>query len=334
MAKSCRVAVDLLGAELPAQTLLQGAIDALATHPQCELTFICDRQTISQDIWASQTMLHCDECVDEQDSLRALLLERARSSMHVGFHLLLEGKVDGFVSVGSTRALMALGRHLLHTPAGIDRPAVIKEFDGRENPFWLLDLGANIVSKPETLCQFAQLGVAYAAEVNQIKRPRVALLNIGVEEGKGPALLREAAATLSSFEHFEFVGFVEPNRMFDGIADVVVTDGYAGNIALKSVEGTVNFIRDLFLQELAEDDDHDLAHMIRKKARKRFRRLMHKLDSQQHNGASFVGLNGVVVKSHNSTSKSGMTAAIDQAVREISMSVPSRIANYFESRSN
>lgn len=333
MAKTCRVAVDLLGAELPAQTLLQGAIDALSIHPQCELTFICDRSEINSDTCEPHTILDCNECVLEQDSLRALLLERTQSSMHVGFHLLIDDKVDGFVSVGSTRALMALGRHLLHTPAGIDRPAVIKEFDGRENPFWLLDLGANIVSKPETLRQFAQLGVAYASEVHQVKHPRVALLNIGVEEGKGPALLREVADQLMRSRDFEFVGFVEPNRMFDGSADVVVTDGYAGNIALKSVEGTVNFIRDLFLQELAEDDQ-DLTSLIRKKARKRFRRLMHKLDSQQHNGASFVGLNGVVVKSHNSTTKSGMTAAVDQAVREISMSVPSRIADYFEARSN
>lgn len=332
MAKSCRIAVDLLGAELAADELMLGAIDALSTHPHCELTFICDSRAIDRELLSTYSIIHCDECVDEQESLHALLREKAESSMHVGYHLLLDQKIDGFVSVGSTRALMALGRHLLHTPVGIDRPAVIKEFDGRENPFWLLDLGANIVQKAETLCQFAQLGVAYATAVHGVERPRVALLNIGIEEGKGPALLQEAASELGKMVQFEFVGYVEPNRMFDGIADVVVTDGYAGNIALKSVEGTVNFIRDLFLQEMAENDEGDYAQMIRKKARKRFRRLMHKLDSQQHNGASFVGLNGVVVKSHNSTTKSGMTAAIDQAVREVSMSVPSKITHYFEAK--
>ncbi|MCY3858857.1 MAG: phosphate acyltransferase PlsX [Gammaproteobacteria bacterium] len=329
MSRPCRIAVDLLGAELPAADLLNGATDALKQHPNCELTFICDQRTLNESVSSSQRIIHCEHWVREQDTLREVLSERRTSSMHIGMHLLKEAAVDGFVSVGSTGALMALGRFLLHTPQGIDRPAVIKEFDGRQRSFWMLDLGANIVRKPSTLHQFARLGMAYASQVGKVKKPRVALLNIGIEERKGPALLRDAAEMLEQTRKLDFVGFVEPNRIFDDIADVVVTDGYAGNIALKSVEGTVNFIRDEFLNELAEDSDDDAAKLVRKSARKRFRRLMKKLDSQRHNGASFVGLNRVVVKSHNSTTEAGMTAAVDQAVREVELRVPDKIEKFF-----
>ena len=329
MSRPCRIAVDLLGAELPAADLLNGATDALEQHPNCELTFICDQRKLKPKVCDSQRIVHCEHWVHEQDTLREVLSERKQSSMHIGMHMLQDGDVDGFVSVGSTGALMALGRHLLHTPNGIDRPAVIKEFDGRRRPFWMLDLGANIVRKPSTLHQFAQLGVAYACQVGKVEKPRVALLNIGIEERKGPALLRDAAQMLDQNRDLDFVGFVEPSRIFDDTADVVVTDGYAGNIALKSVEGTVNFIRDVFLHELAEDSGDDAAKLIRKPARKRFRRLMKKLDSQRHNGASFVGLNGVVVKSHNSTTQAGMTAAIHQAICEVELRVPDKIEKFF-----
>ena len=329
MSRPCRIAVDLLGAELPAADLLKGAADALDQHPKCELTFICDQRKLRPKTCASQQIVHCEHWVHEQDTLREVLRERKQSSMHIGMHMLLDRAIDGFVSVGSTGALMALGRHLLRTPKGIDRPAVIKEFDGRQRPFWMLDLGANIVRKPATLYQFARLGVAYANQVGKVENPRVALLNIGIEERKGPALLRDAAQMLEQTRNLDFVGFVEPSRIFDGSADVVVTDGYAGNIALKSVEGTVNFIRDVFLNELADDSNDDAAKLIRKSARKRFRRLMKKLDSQRHNGASFVGLNGVVVKSHNSTTQAGMTAAIDRAVREVELCVPDKIEKFF-----
>lgn len=329
MSRACRIAVDLLGAELPAADLLKGAADALERHPKCELTFICDRRALNVSECSAHPIIHCEHWVHEQDTLREVLSERKPSSMHIGMHMLQDGVIDGFVSVGSTGALMALGRHLLRTPQGIDRPAVIKEFDGRHRSFWMLDLGANIVRKPSTLHQFARLGLAYASQVGKVKKPRVALLNIGIEERKGPALLRDAAQMLEQTRDLNFVGFVEPSRIFDDRADVVVTDGYAGNIALKSVEGTVNFIRDVFLNELAKDSNDDAAKLIRKSARKRFRQLMKKLDSQRHNGASFVGLNGVVVKSHNSTTQAGMTAAIDQAVREVELRVPDKIEKFF-----
>lgn len=330
MARPCRIAVDLLSAELPAADLVGGAEEALALHPNCELTFICDESSIAKSAPKCHNVVHCVDWVDENDSLRDVLRERTRTSMHIGMDLLQTEAIDGFVSVGNTGALMALGRRILKTPHGVDRPAVIKEFDGRSKSFWMLDLGANIVRKPSTLYQFAQLGTAYASRIGGIEKPRVALLNIGIEERKGPMLLREAAALLEQAHGLEFVGFVEPSHIFDAKADVVVTDGYAGNIALKAVEGTVNFIRDVFFHELGDNGDADAEMMIRKKARKRFRRLMRKLDSQRHNGGSFVGLNGVVVKSHNSTTAAGIAAAIDQAVREVELGVPAKIQGFFD----
>ncbi len=325
MARTCRIVVDLLGAELPANILVDGAIGVADRHPTCEISFICNRDELKPNVQDRYSVVHCTEWVREQDSLRDILLERRSSSMHIGMRMLAERSADGFVSVGNTGALMALGCRFLKTLHGIDRPAMIKEFDGWRQPFWMLDLGANIVRKPTTLYQFAVLGSAYASRVRGVCSPRVALMNIGVEERKGPTLLRDAAILLDQAKEVNFVGFVEPNRMFDGTADVVVTDGYVGNIALKAVEGTVNFIREIFFHELAEDKDGDVSQLVRKRARKRFRRLMKKLDSQRHNGASFVGLNGVVVKSHNSTTQAGMTAAIEQAIREVKLRVPSKI---------
>ncbi|MYD43955.1 MAG: phosphate acyltransferase [Gammaproteobacteria bacterium] len=330
MTRPLRIAVDLLGAELPASELIEGAAELREIRPTCELLFICDSESIGKESSNGYQIVDCTNWVRDGESLRDILRERTRTSMHVGMHMLHDEKVDGFVSVGSTGALMALGRHILHTPLGIDRPAVIKEFDGKQLPFWMLDLGANIVRKPSTLLQFAFLGSAYASRVGGVERPRIALLNIGIEARKGPTLLREAAALLGAAKELNFVGFVEPSHIFEGSADVVVTDGYAGNIALKAVEGTVNFIRDVFFHELGSDDHGDAAQAIRKRARKRFRRLMRKLDSQRHNGGSFVGLNGVVVKSHNGTTAAGMTAAIAQAVREVEMGVPAKIQAFFE----
>ena len=331
MAQDRRVAIDLLGAELSAYDLIKGALDVRRTHPECQLTFLCDENEIDDGLICDQEIVHCDIGIGESDSLRHVLNGQIRSSMHVGMSMLKNDEVDAFVSVGSTGALMALGRHMLDSPEGIDRPAVIKEFIGRLDSFWMLDLGANIVRRPITLVQFAYLGGAYASEVGGVKNPKIALLNIGIEQRKGPALLRDTALALENDSDVNFVGFVEPNHIFDGAADVVVTDGYAGNIALKAVEGTANFIRDLFLAEFAEDESKRAQQLVKKKARKKFSRLMKKLDSQQHNGASFVGLNGVVVKSHNSTTQAGMTAAVRQAIREIQANVPSKIQNYFNS---
>ena len=329
MAPSCRVAVDLLGAEYPSSDLLRGALEATDEFRSSELLFICDQESLSSELIRKNTVIHCAECVREEDSLRDVLAERVQCSMHVGMHLLAAHEVDAFVSVGSTGALMALGRHILRTPQGINRPAVIKEFEGSIRSFWMLDLGANIVKRPETLVEFAKLGTAYASQVGCVAEPRVALLNIGIEERKGPLLLRSAARLLEQSLDIEFCGFVEPNRMFYGEADVIVTDGYAGNISLKSMEGTANFIRDVFLAEFSQQDKKMGRHLVRKNARRRFTQLMQKLDSQHHNGASFVGLNGVVVKSHNSTTESGMTAAVKQAIREVEAEAPKKIQQFF-----
>ena len=331
MSKSYRIAVDLLGAELDAETLVQGALKGVQNQRNCQLTFICDKNTLSHETLTNQDIVHCCEGVSDQHSLKRILDDSRPTSMSLGLNLLQNQEVSGFVSVGSTGALMALGRHLLHTPEGIDRPAVIKEFESLNQPFWMLDLGANIVQKSETLVQFARLGIAYASEVGDIENPTVALLNIGVEQRKGPPLLRDTAACLEGADWCNFKGFIEPNHLFHGSVDVVVTDGYAGNIALKAIEGTARFIREVFLNELTGDNDEPATQALRKKSRKRFSQLMKKLDSHRQNGASFVGLNGVVVKSHNGTTDRGMGAAVKQAVAEIKADMPRKIQNFIDS---
>ena len=328
MSRPCRIAIDLLGAENSEEELIHGALRVAKDRSDCELVFICDQSSLTDSTRSNQNILHCSEMASEPHSLKWILDDSHVTSMSLGFQMLKRSEVNGFVSVGSTGALMALGRHILDTPEGIDRPAVIKQFESIGKQFWMLDLGANIVNKSETLIQFSRLGIAYASEVGGVSNPSVALLNIGIEQSKGPALLRETAAYLETVDWCNFQGFIEPNHLFDGSVDIVVTDGYAGNIALKAVEGTARFIREVFLNEFAAEGD-GASQMVRKKSRKRFSRLMKKLDSHRQNGASFVGLNGVVVKSHNSTTDKGMGAAVKQTINEINADMPRKILNFF-----
>lgn len=324
MPKRCRVAVDLLGAEAKSRDLFQGALSVIDAHPACDLTAICDTEEFS-DSHSSTLVVHCTDWVTENDSLRRVLREETKTSMRIGLELLAGGNVDGFVSLGNTGALMALSRRILKMQDGIDRPAIIKEFNGKHAPFWMLDVGANLIQKAESLVQFAHLGIAFAEGVGRIQRPRVALLNIGVEEQKGPEILRTAADELAHDSRVNFCGYVEPNRLFDGDADVVVSDGFAGNVALKSIEGTASMIRYRLRSEF-----NDGASDVAANRRDSMARMIASLDAQAHNGASLVGLNGVVIKGHNSATPLGMAAAVNQAIREIEASVPMRMRHYLK----
>ena len=325
MAKRCRVAVDLLGAEAKSRDLFQGAISVVGPRPDCELTVICDRNDLSHMPTRQANLIHCSDWVKEGDSLMHVLRDESKTSMKIGLELLAAERVDGFVSLGNTGALMALCRHTLTMPSGIDRPAIIKEFSGKRNRFWMLDVGANIIQKAESLVQFAHLGIAFAEGIGRIEHPRVSLLNIGVETKKGPELLRTAAAELTADPKINFCGYVEPNRLFDGVADVIVSDGFAGNVALKSIEGAASMMRYKLRAEFASSNAN-----LQESMRESLRNIIDSFDAQAYNGASFIGLNGVVVKGHSSATPLGMAAAVNQAIREIDANVPIRIRHHLK----
>ena len=248
--------------------------------------------------------------------------------MRVALELLRDGRVQACVSAGNTGALMALSRYVLKTLPGIDRPAMVAAVPTQAGCCHLLDLGANVDCSAEQLYQFAVMG-AVAAEALGVVRPRVALLNVGTEEVKGNQQVKLAANLLQQAPGLNYIGFVEGDGLYRGDADVVVCDGFVGNILLKSSEGLAAMIAArielLFRRNLVSR----LAGLV---AMPVLRRLRTELAPAQHNGASLLGLQGIVVKSHGSAGTEGFKSAIRRALREIEDNLPQRLHGRLEDR--
>lgn len=252
--------------------------------------------------------LYADDFLQGSESLREVLKNRPDTSMAVCTKLLASNEVDAVVSSGDTKALLGLARSHIGTLPGLQRPAIIKSFQGDVGHFSMLDLGANVNCTEKMLSQFAKLGVALAYSGGgfaSLQSVRVAMLNIGTESGKGTGLLNAVAATLGSDKHLDFVGFAEPTELFSGCADVIVCDGFTGNIMLKTLEGVAAHIRQR-LSVLAQSNE-ELSAFGRE------------LDPERYNGALMAGLNGIVVKSHGSTGKLGFLSALNQANKYVAL---------------
>jgi len=261
------------------------------------------------------TIVQASEQLVPGDSLSVALRHRPDSSMRLALKLHAAGEVDAVVSGGDTAALMALSRQQLGMLTGALRPAICKPIQGIAGLFWMLDLGANVDCAPLHLHQFARMGSTLARTVGGLESPRVALLNIGTEPHKGPRSLHEAAALLAADASLHFIGYIEGNSLFSDVADVVVTDGFSGNIALKSVEGAAWMAGHLLRRWFDSLGFIEQAGVAL--ARAKLDALRRELNPQSHNGASFVGLNGVVVKSHGAADVAGFASAIGQALREV-----------------
>ena len=283
------------------------------------LTLVGDRSTL-RGIAGGHDVVQASHAISQNDSLRQVLRRAEATSMGRALALLAEDQVDAVVSAGNTAALMALSKRCVPSLPGIDRPAIIKPLAGADGACcWLLDIGANLNCAPERLCQFARMGAAMAQASGGTSAPRVALLNIGAEHSKGPLTIREAAERLQADPTIHFVGFLEANALFAGSADVVVTDGFAGNVALKAIEGTAGLAEALLRRELAAGAERTLL-------RGALRRLSAAYNPQNYNGASLVGLGGVVVKSHGGADRAGFGQAVAQAHRELQGRVVERLA--------
>jgi len=240
--------------------------------------------------------------------------------------LVKQGRAAAAVSAGNTGALMAMAKLSLRTMPGIDRPALAAPLPTLgDNDVVMLDLGANTECDARNLVQFAVMGAAYARIVFDLDRPRVALLNIGSEEQKGTDEIRDAAAVLKGQTHLPlaFTGFVEGNQLARGQHDVIVCDGFAGNIALKTAEGTARFVADLLKRAFTSSVRSKVGFLISRPATEL---LKHHLDPNNHNGAIFLGLNGVVVKSHGSANENGIATAIGNAAKLARADLVRRIA--------
>ena len=249
------------------------------------------------------------------------LRKKKNSSMRVATDLVKSGEADACVSAGNTGALLATGRFVLKTVPGISRPAIMTAVPTRLGHAHMLDLGANTECTAEHLFQFALMGSVVASDIENIPRPRIGLLNIGVEHIKGNDTVREAAALISA-SPLNYIGFVEGNDISEQKADVVICDGFIGNVALKSMEGTSHLINHYLQEEFKSGLYGKLAGIV---AWPVLNSLKAKLDPRRYNGASLVGLNGIVIKSHGDADEIAFQQAIHTAIVEVEKGVPAQI---------
>ena len=255
------------------------------------------------------------------------LRRKRKSSMRLAIEAVRSGEADACVSSGNTGALMATARYVLKTLPGVDRPAIISAVPchGRGYTF-MLDLGANVGCSAHHLLQFAIMGCVVAEGILDIESARVALLNIGLEDIKGNELVREAAELLSQSK-LNYVGYIEGDGIFSGKADVVVSDGFVGNVALKSMEGVAGFIASILREEFRRNPIRQAQGVA---ARTALNAIRGRLDSRRYNGATLVGLTGIVIKSHGAADAVAFENAMHTAIMEARKGVPVRIANLME----
>ena len=321
-----------MGGDEGVAVMLAGAARARRRFEGMEFLLVGDESRIRDglkvhpNLAAASEIVHAAEVV-ASDAKPSQAIRRAKTtSMGIAIDLVKQGRAVAAVSSGNTGALMAMAKLSLRTMAGIDRPALAALMPSLgANDTVMLDLGANTEVDERNLVQFAVMGAAYARTALDLARPRVALLNIGTEEMKGTDSIRDAAAQLRAAKHLplEFTGFIEGNRLSRGDVDVIVCDGFSGNIALKTAEGTARFVADLLRRAFSSSLRSKVGFLISKPATELLR---HHLDPNNHNGAVFLGLNGIVVKSHGGANEVGVDTAIGFAAKMVRDELTRRIA--------
>lgn len=317
MPQKVRIALDAMGGDVGPAVVIPGAAISLARHPNIEFLQFGDRGQIEPQLAnhpslkAASCVVHTDVAVSMKDKpSQALRRGRKTSSMWLAIDAVKKGDADVAVSAGNTGALMAMARFNLRTLPGIDRPAIAGLWPTARGDSVVLDLGASIGGDAHHLVALAVMGSAMASVLFNRERPTVGLLNIGVEEMKGHEEIREAAELLRAMNlpQLEYVGFIEGDGIGRGDADVIVTEGFSGNIALKAAEGTARQLAEFLRDAMARTWRTRLGYLF---ARDAFRALRDKLDPAKSNGGVLLGLRGVVVKSHGGTDAEGFAHAVD-----------------------
>jgi len=327
-----RIAVDAMGGDEGVRVMIEGAAIARRSHDRFKFLLVGDEDRIKAaldhhpNLRGASEILHASDVVSGDERPTQALRRAKTTSMGMAINAVKTGAAGAAVSGGNTGALMAMAKLALRTMPGIDRPALSALLPTLgDNDLVMLDLGANTECDARNLVQFAIMGAAYSRIVTGRDEPRVRLLNIGTEENKGTDNLQDAAAQLRAAAKdlaISFDGFTEADKLGRGDVDVVVTDGFSGNIALKAVEGTARFVADLLRRSFASSLRSKFGFLISRPATEL---LKHHLDPNNHNGAVFLGLNGVVVKSHGSASAVGVANAVHVTARLLEENLTERI---------
>ncbi len=328
MTRAITIALDAMGGDTGPSVVVPAALESLARDPYLRLILVGDEARLTEEMAAANgrcsdrlQIRHASEQVEMHEAPSKALRYKKDSSMRVAIDLIKTGEADACVSAGNTGALMAIAKFVLKTLPGIDRPAIISAVPSVTGHTHVLDLGANVDCSAEHLLQFAVMGYELVRAVEEKDNPRVGLLNIGEEEIKGNEQVKQAARLITG-SHINFVGYVEGNDLYSGNVDIVVTDGFVGNVALKASEGLAKMISHQIRSEFGANWMSKIAGLVAYPVLNAFKK---KFDPRQYNGASLVGLRGIVIKSHGNADRFAFGNAIAIAAREVIKAVPERI---------
>ncbi len=322
-----------MGGDHGPSIVIPAAIEILRRYEQVNLILVGKRSEIDAQLQANRhyatvqerlIVHHTDERVTMDELPSTALRTKRNSSMRLALNMVKDGVAQACVSAGNTGALTVIARFVLKTLAGIDRPAILAELPTADTSRTrMLDLGANVDSSAETLFQFAVMGSIVSRNIDKIHNPSIALLNIGTEDIKGNEQVKRAAELLAQAQGLNYLGYIEGNELYLGKANVIVCDGFVGNVALKSSEGVAKLLADKFNTVFRSGIYPRLVGMLSLPV---FRSLRKQIDPERYNGASLIGLNGIVVKSHGSASSLGFCYAIEEAINQVQSNVVEKIS--------
>ncbi|MBL4817058.1 MAG: phosphate acyltransferase PlsX [Shewanella sp.] len=333
---SLTLALDAMGGDHGPHITVPASLQALRLSSFLRIILVGNQAEITpylshaeHSVRSRIEILHTTEVVSMSDRPVYALRNRKQSSMRLAIELVRDGKADACLSAGNTGALMAISKVLLKTLPGIDRPALVSCLPAvNETPVYLLDLGANVSCCSETLFQFAVMGSVLCEVVDKNPSPKVALLNVGIEEIKGNDQVQQAGQLLQQSPQLNYVGFIEGNDLFSGNVDVIVCDGFVGNITLKTSEGIARLLVDQLEKGLKQGF---FVRLMAKFLTPRINSVLNQMNPDHYNGASLIGLRGIVVKSHGSADESAYLQAINLAVTEAQRRLPQMIEERLES---
>ena len=333
MTDSSTIAVDAMGGDEGLAVMLAGVARARRRFEGMKFILVGDEAQIAEglkthpNLTANSEIVHASDVIGGQEKPSQALRRAKTTSMGIAVDMVKQGRAGAAISSGNTGALMAMAKLSLRMLPGIDRPALAALLPSLgDNDVVVLDLGANTECDARNLVQFAVMGAAYARTTLELASPRVALLNIGSEEQKGTDEIRDAAQALRDTPHLPltFTGFIEGDKLSRGTVDVIVCDGFSGNIALKTAEGTARFVADLLRRAFQSSARSKIGFLISRPATQLLR---DHLDPNNHNGAVFLGLNGIVVKSHGGANELGVATAIGAAAKMVRDDLTRRISD-------
>ena len=329
------IAVDAMGGENSPFKCLKGMEIFSSKNPYVKLKIYGNESIIIKTIRKNKLkinnfeIINCVENVLDEDNANVILRSRKNSSIYQGLSFVKQNHYSGFVSAGNTAALMILSRLILGMIDGVNRPAICSKIPNNKSFSLMMDLGANVYVNAENLLQFALMGYSYFSIIDPKRNPKIGLINIGTENNKGLEFLQDAHDLISnSFLKNNFLGFIEPNKITHGTCDIILSDGYTGNIILKTAEGLSDFITSNLKNVFTKSFINKLSSKILEKDLKNFKNL---IDPDEYNGATLLGINGISVKSHGNATPYAFSCAINNCYDFILNDLNKKIMDNFKS---